>query len=599
MIRKSFISLICAFSFLAQFSTVVSGAGLGAKPEVFAIIIGNNDGKGLLPDLRFADDDAVKFFSLVSTVADSGNIYLFVEPDDDTSRAFSPVLNAAGSVLPPTRKNIFSRVDEIKAKIESEALKYPERKFYLYFFYSGHGESGRLFLKDSRDGLSAFISGEDLRNAFAGSRAVLNQIFIDACRSQSLFRSRGPVTFGPDFSSDIDGFNSRLLETSGNIGVITSTTLNSPSIENPRIAGGTFSHVLISGLAGAADINGDGIITYDELMAFISFYLKKDTGNQPWFSPPGNDINAEVMNLMISPQGINFGYDAYGHIIIFDEKEKVLHYEFNKPVGCRTRILLPPGKYQVLRVDSGVSGSAASVNVAAGSYTTVTAADFTLRVAFLMTPGAERGGQLPQMQAGLGNFSPSDSNFAYPFADQIVQTFKSGYVSGVDSTVSLRNPRKSQAVSAGAGTESPIIISREFAKVLKLRYLAFVSDELLFSIVGDYSVISDVEFGKRVAINRMSLEPGVGYGMNVSRNIRLCPSFSAGYQYIFKLSENTVEEGDPYSWRTGPSLWSFITLGRGYIVSIDADARLNGLKVAGRETYKFNVGASMSLLKVF
>jgi hypothetical protein len=53
------------------------------------------------------------------------------------------------------------------------------------------------------------------------------------------------------------------------LGVILSTTADQEAHEWSRIQSGIFTHELLSGLYGPADVNGDGVIEYTEVQAFI------------------------------------------------------------------------------------------------------------------------------------------------------------------------------------------------------------------------------------------------------------------------------------------------------------------------------------------
>jgi hypothetical protein len=54
------------------------------EPLIFAAIVGHNAGTGDLPTLRYADDDALRFFDLISQVAPRGQVELLVDPDLQT-----------------------------------------------------------------------------------------------------------------------------------------------------------------------------------------------------------------------------------------------------------------------------------------------------------------------------------------------------------------------------------------------------------------------------------------------------------------------------------------------------------------------------------
>ena len=107
--------------------------------------------------------------------------------------------------------------------------------------------------------------------------ASYGHLFIDACHAEAVIGARG--AFGKEV--DAQGFNvsdsdaQRILETQTlarfpNIGAVMATTRDQEAHEWSKIESGVFTHELLSGLEGAADVNGDGEIEYSEIEAFIA-----------------------------------------------------------------------------------------------------------------------------------------------------------------------------------------------------------------------------------------------------------------------------------------------------------------------------------------
>jgi len=160
--------------------------------DVFAIIVGHNDGGGVLPDLKYADDDALRFYRLMRQLTTREQIALFTELDVDTWRQIQASGEEAPLALPPLKGRINEVFALFKRRIAERHQKHPGRKVHFFFFYSGHGERGYFLLKKSGTRLTDSVyTGADLQRAFADSPADVNQIFIDACKSQSLFTAKG------------------------------------------------------------------------------------------------------------------------------------------------------------------------------------------------------------------------------------------------------------------------------------------------------------------------------------------------------------------------------------------------------------------------
>lgn len=91
-------------------------------------------------------------------------------------------------------------------------------------------------------------------------------LVIDSCNSFFVINPRKPG--GRRWASPKDvraGFSKRYPH----VGAFLSTSAEGEVFEWSEIQGGIFSHEVRSGLSGAADANGDGVITYEELAAFV------------------------------------------------------------------------------------------------------------------------------------------------------------------------------------------------------------------------------------------------------------------------------------------------------------------------------------------
>jgi hypothetical protein len=235
-----------------------------AKDPIFAVVIGVNRpiGNGT-QRLLHADDDAILFHRLLGT---AGYSRLLVEPDRDSLLSHGALPEARL----PTRANLKRAL-----AIQFAAMRRARRRGlrpHFFFVYSGHGDVKRRrgFLALARGRLYA----RDLeRLVLARSPAAANHVIIDACRSHYLVfgvpaggrqRVRSP---GRGFRSETRPYS--LARRHPAVGFVLSTSSAQSSHEWTELGAGVFSHEVRSGLMGAADVNGDGRIGYDELWAFI------------------------------------------------------------------------------------------------------------------------------------------------------------------------------------------------------------------------------------------------------------------------------------------------------------------------------------------
>jgi len=293
---------------LAWMFVATDAAGEPARPaadDIYAVIVGYNGAQAGLPALRFADDDAVRFSLLLSGFAPDGGggrVTLLVRLDDETRRGLATAGLAATPAGPPTRAAVMRAIAEVGRALAARPAGAPPPTFY--FIYAGHGLHGRILLEPEA-GTEAALTGHELRAAIAelgrAAPALRAYLFIDACRSQSLFTERGggAEAIGPDLSADVGALEQRAGAVS--IGVLTAAAASQTTGEVRALGAGYFSHVLASGLAGAADADGDELVTFAELAAFVAYNTERLGAQRPWFSPQAGELGAPVVDLRHAP----------------------------------------------------------------------------------------------------------------------------------------------------------------------------------------------------------------------------------------------------------------------------------------------------------
>ncbi|MDP1822599.1 MAG: hypothetical protein Q8L48_05135 [Archangium sp.] len=240
-----------------------------AAPETraYVVVIGNNQSvESGVKALRYADDDAARFYELLAPTA--ARIELLTVMDADTQRIHSklPVLARA-----PSKENLAAVLKSFEADLASDRAAGRESVFS--FVYIGHGHVGR-----AGQGYLSFLDGpltsEDLWGQVVGKlNATYNHLIIDACNSYLLVGSRGGAQVddsGPDASEAIRAYGGQHSAARyPNTGVVVSTSSAAESHEWSVFQGGIFSQEVRSALAGAADVNADGRVEYSELAAFL------------------------------------------------------------------------------------------------------------------------------------------------------------------------------------------------------------------------------------------------------------------------------------------------------------------------------------------
>jgi hypothetical protein len=225
----------------------------------FAVVVGNNYSLGnRRAELRYADDDAARYAEILETLA-PGRVSLLAELDRDTQKLFP---RARSRAVAPTRKNL-----DIVGKRLTEQLRAARDAGHdteVYFVFAGHGDvaegEGFIELKDAR------FRARDLASWLRAIPFARAHVILDSCNSFFMLGARKPG--GRHFATSEDASRALAAELP-NVGVFLSTSADGEAFEWSEIQSGIFSHVVRSGLLGAADANNDGQVSYLELAAFV------------------------------------------------------------------------------------------------------------------------------------------------------------------------------------------------------------------------------------------------------------------------------------------------------------------------------------------
>ena len=244
---------------LGVFWSGLSRAEATKTKTTYAVVIGNNRSLGgRRPDLHYADDDAARYFELLQTLA-PGNVSLLADFDRDTSLLFSQTRMRAAA---PTRAELLRVGLEIAQKVRAATSAGHETQ--LYFVFAGHGDvdqgSGFIELADAR------FTSSDLEAWLRQIPFTRAHVILDSCNSFFMLGVRKPG--GRHFATPEDDAKA-LAARLPNVGVFLSTSAEGEAFEWSEIQSGIFSHVVRSGLLGAADANGDGAVSYLELAGFV------------------------------------------------------------------------------------------------------------------------------------------------------------------------------------------------------------------------------------------------------------------------------------------------------------------------------------------
>jgi uncharacterized caspase-like protein len=221
-----------------------------AQTKVFAIVVGVAS-YDHMPVLRYTDDDAYRFYAFLKSV-EGGAL-----PDENLRILIDEEA---------TRDNILGNMDELFSEAGPNDL--------VIFYFSGHGLNGS-FLPIDFDGFNNKIAHEEIAAAFNKCKAKFKLCLADACHSGSLIAMRSG-----EAEPVLSQYYQTLAKSVSGTAVLMSSKAEETSLESSGLRQGVFSHFLIRGLKGEADVNKDKIVSVEELFDFIERNVREYTGNR-------------------------------------------------------------------------------------------------------------------------------------------------------------------------------------------------------------------------------------------------------------------------------------------------------------------------------
>ncbi len=281
-----------------------TAAQAAPSQKTYALVVANNasinDG---VPELKFADDDGARYFELFGSLADE--VSLLTTLDSETQRLYPGL---ASQTKPPTRDNIQDTLAKLRGKMRAEQDQ--GVRAVLFVVFVGHGaidEHGQGYLS-LVDGM--YTRENLLSDVVTSQQADLTHLIIDACNAYFMVRERGGdkedwedgrsgQTYDTEFRAFLE--EDDVLKRHPRVGVLLSTAGAAEVHEWERYRGGVFSHEVRSGLLGAADVDGDMGVSYQELEAYLAAANMQVTNPRArihfFAHPPAQDRYTPLMSL--------------------------------------------------------------------------------------------------------------------------------------------------------------------------------------------------------------------------------------------------------------------------------------------------------------
>ncbi len=285
----------------------------------FCFVAGANDGGIERVKLKYAVKDSYSFSGLLHSI---GGI------SKDDSRL----------LVNPRRDAFLKELTDFASSVSSISNK-DERTEFL-FYYSGHSDEKSILLGNEN------VSYTEIRDIINRIDADVKIAILDSCSSGAFTRLKGGKLRSPflvDAAHNMKGF-----------AFMTSSSVDEASQESDRIRGSFFTHYLLTGLRGAADLNRDGKITLNEAYQFA--YFETLAGTQQTLAGPqhpnyaiqmtgtGDVIMTDIRrssSILVIPASI------HGRLYVKNSND-ILVCELRKMPGQDIELGLEEGDYTVL-----------------------------------------------------------------------------------------------------------------------------------------------------------------------------------------------------------------------------------------------------------
>jgi len=348
-------------------TVLVVSAPLLAAVQRLALVAGANDGGPDRPALKYAVSDAERF---ARVLLDLGGV------------------NPANAILlkQPKLRELEQALDQLRSRIDEArrtAAGNGGGRTEVLVYYSGHADDKGLLLGEDR------YSYRSLRDRLDDVAADVRIAVLDACASGAITRIKGGVLRPPflvDESADMRGH-----------AFLTSSAATEAAQESDRIRGSYFTHFLISGLRGAADMSGEGKVTLNEAYQFaFNETLGRTAETKGGAQHPSYDINLSgtgdvvMTDLRQTSATLVLGEALDGRFFVSNARQELI-VELYKPYGRKVELGVEAGSYEV-RVEREAAALLAKPKLGEGDRVVLEPTQFTPTTPL---PTRARGGFVP------------------------------------------------------------------------------------------------------------------------------------------------------------------------------------------------------------
>ena len=234
------------------------------QEKVYAVVIGINKYKNL-PTLKYAVNDAREFYRYLTEVNQVPKDHVWLLLDEEAT------------------------LDKLRRTLGTLLRRSAGKEDTVIIFLAGHGATETDPSSPDGDGLEKYILpiNADPMDLYSSAMPMSEVarifqrisserlVFIgDTCYSGA---SGGRTILAGGTRATVSGaFLERLSQGKGRV-ILTASDANEVSVEKDELKHGVFTYYLLEGLRGKADLDGDGVITVDEVYRYVSMKVPPAT----------------------------------------------------------------------------------------------------------------------------------------------------------------------------------------------------------------------------------------------------------------------------------------------------------------------------------
>ena len=221
-------------------------------------------------------DEEVKVWAVVVGCATYQHMKALRYTDDDAYQFYAFLKSIEGGALQDGQINLLideeATHDNILAALRQTFRKADENDQILFYF-SGHGLPGAFLPVDAQGEINA-LRHDEVNEVLSASKSRHKLVIADACHSGSLAARSGRSN-----TASLSAYYTGLGDATASTALLMSSAEEEISMEDRGLRSGVFSHYLIRGLKGEADLDRDYLVTIQELFDYVHREVRGYTGS--------------------------------------------------------------------------------------------------------------------------------------------------------------------------------------------------------------------------------------------------------------------------------------------------------------------------------